>query len=158
MKTQVSVISYAEHHKLRRQEKALIPDREHYSYEAWAANRNALCESLSKLGKFNPVGFGRGDFSVGEDWFEVGALAVVLLRWGILTPSLVESCQEFISDGRQDYLITIGKALSGKPEPDFEIVITFERAYMRLYGQDAEEAKETIRREKGFVKLHPVLV
>src|SRR5438552_2572509 len=63
----------------------------------WRSRRLALIKLLSKSGQYNDLGFGEGDFSIGEDWFARRVFHLVLLNWNILNMSCLKDLRVFLN-------------------------------------------------------------
>lgn len=158
MTSTFAIVSHEEHRRLRKSEAALVPDSGRFPYLNWLSCRTDLTRCLSTQWRLDDTGFGDGDLYVGDDWFGVGSLHIVVLHWDLLTSNLVCVCQKFLSSGWTDYLITIGKTLTGDSEPNIEVIVKADQVYMRIYGLGEADARVCVASDDRLAGLRPLAI
>ena len=158
---EIEVFGSKEFQDLYSAEPCLQRNARRYPYVKWAKARSALIDHLSGHGVFDKTGLGIGkvyrngwveyehdDFVVGEDWFESGALSLIILRWSFLTARTLQVGMDFLR-GRQDYLVDVVKA-TPRPDDMLDLIVTASRVYMCLYGKTAAEAVNRIKIDDNY--------
>jgi hypothetical protein len=76
---EIEVVSYKEYRRRAKLEARWKSRQGEYPYDPWSRSRKALIGRLKRNWSFDPLGYGNGDFTVGEDWNDEGAIHVVCL-------------------------------------------------------------------------------
>lgn len=152
----IEVLSHIEHAQQRKAEPAAQQDSYKYAYERWSSARHKLVECLSTHGVFDSMESGNGDFFVGDDWFETGALHVVVVKWKVLTTDFLQACYDFLVPPYDDFLITLGKSMPAV-EDMFQIVATKQRAYIGFFKKGEDEARTALNTHAHYSTIKALL-
>jgi hypothetical protein len=156
----IDVLGYQAFEKLYREESAHNMDECLYSYERWSNLRTALIGHLRRIGVPDLTGYGSGkfvkngdnieydgnDFFIGEDWFKLGILSVLVLHWKWLTVLLLRECKCF-AEQNPDFVLQIEIA-SFNTEDMFEIIITHRHCYMAFFEKSQNDAWKLLQHQK----------
>jgi hypothetical protein len=164
----VDVLDYVDFDLVLRQELAHKTDPLVFSYKRWSKMRTCLIEFLKRFGTPDQTGYGRGgfirvgdnveydggDFFVGEDWFELGILSVLVLHWNWLSADLLRECKSFVVEN-SDFIIRIEIASFAVADM-FELVVTPSRCYLGIFDKTAIDAWSILQSER-YKKIRSVL-
>lgn len=164
----VDVLDYREFDLVYRGERAHKADAVLFSYEKWSRVRESLIQHLGRIGTPDSTGYGSGefikvessveydggDFIVGDDWFELGIFAVLVLHSSGLSVDLLKECKCFMVQN-PDFVLRIEKA-SFTMEDMFELIITPTRCYIGFFDRTAKEAW-TILQHQQYDKIRSAL-
>jgi hypothetical protein len=138
----IEVVSGAEYH-FRYKNEPICKNRIGNTYDEWACLRTALIQLLSKYGAFNPLGYGDGCFTVGEDWFEEKVFHVVVMSRQSYTKHFIQDCFRFVQE-HNEVLITVAVSFIPLGEPSLDVILTLKRRYAAFHKKSRNQALDMI--------------
>jgi hypothetical protein len=115
------------------------------TYEEWSRRREAVIQKLSEKLVFRKYETTPGDFWVGEDWFEVKSLHIVLAEPGLMSKEVVDAAQGLLRAFGSTWIITFGVDMA-MGRSDIQLLLENEEVRATAPQFETDEIKHIISR------------